>query len=379
MRHMTDSYVTWHIHVCVTWLVNVCGMTHSCVTWPIHMWHASVIYGMTRSCVTWLIHMWHDSFMCYMTHTYFTWLIHMSHEPVTHESRTSNTWITNQQEDEVCLGSLYSLWDMSDSYMRHYSFIYDMTHSYVTWLIHMSHEPGIRCGMSGLALLTMSHGSFICETWLVQIWHDSSKRNMTHSYASRTRKKMQYVWARSTRRHISLVWHLCVTHTHQRCVDMTHTYEVWSGYTCDTHTHQMLRVDMTHTYEVWSAYTCDMATGNSNRGKINMKQKNKWCIRHFCSVTWHHHLNSDTTTINAYDITTIWIEEKSIWNRKKMMYTTFLLHWLTSYTLCMAPVCDTHTHTHTHHMSCVDMTHTCEVWSAYTVWHDYIQFKQNQM
>jgi len=51
--------------ICATWLIHVCGMTHS------YVWHDSL------RCVTWLIHMcdmthldvWHDSFIC------VTWLV----------------------------------------------------------------------------------------------------------------------------------------------------------------------------------------------------------------------------------------------------------------------------------------------------------------
>ena len=58
MSHIYDSFI------CVTWLIQMCAMTHS------YVWHDSFI------CVTWLIHMcdmthsyvWHDSFIC------VTWL-----------------------------------------------------------------------------------------------------------------------------------------------------------------------------------------------------------------------------------------------------------------------------------------------------------------
>jgi len=109
--------------------------------------------------------------------------------------------------------------------------------------------------------------------------------------------------------HTPFVWHLHVTHTHTH----THTPHVMCGH--DSYIWGMKCVYVWHGYKQYK------------QRKIKMKHKNKWCIRHFCSVTWHHHLNSDTTTINSYDITTIWIEEKSIWNRKKNNLCDIFAPW----------------------------------------------------
>jgi len=118
---INDDLLSVASFICVTWLMYTCDMMRSYLTWLIRLWHDSFVCHVTHSII------WYASFMCDMTLSYVT--------------------------------SLIQTWNMTDSSRRYDSLISDMTHSHVTWLIHMLHDSSI-CDMP---YSYMSHDSLICD------------------------------------------------------------------------------------------------------------------------------------------------------------------------------------------------------------------------
>jgi len=94
--------------------------------------HAAAVCDMTRWHATWLVDMCYDSLRCDMTHGHVPWLIDMWHDSLIY------AWLVGMCRDSLSCGMTRSC-------------VTWLPPSYVTWLIHMSHDwfvCDIRCRMS---------------------------------------------------------------------------------------------------------------------------------------------------------------------------------------------------------------------------------------
>jgi len=162
-------------------------------------------------------------------------------------------------------------------HMGHDAYIYDMTHSCLTCLIHTWHD------------------SFMCVTWPIHMWHDSFICdqdecdsficNMIHSYANH----VPYEWVKShTRpagRMCDYTWHdsfMCVT----RIIHMWHDSFIFDM--IPSHPGRMC--DLTYSYVCVTWLICMFDEIHSYAGRDS-----------FTCVTWLIHMHDVTHSHGGHD------------------------------------------------------------------------------
>jgi len=274
-----STKVTWLIHMCdvthsyVTWIIHMCDVNHSCVTWlilcvftliPQLRWNDSCI------CVTWLIHMcdrthshvWRDSFIrvCDVTHSYVCCDAFICVMQFIHLRAVSQICVTMccsvlqcvavccsvLQCVAVCCSVLHCHMthpSRGDRPPSHKFFDQDplplphaenVTHSYVwtdsfireTWLIHVRHDSFIYEWVMSRNSSSW-HASFIRVTWLLHMC------DMTHPPRLHPTPSTKVTW----------LIQLC---------DVTHSYVTWLIHMCDA----IFRASTLHPHSTFFPLSC---------------------------------------------------------------------------------------------------------------------------
>jgi len=161
-RDTNESYMTQSY---VTW-----HDSFICLAWPILMWHDSFIW-ISSWCkrYEWVIHdsiirnvTWLIQWSC-MTHSYVTWLIHMQRDMT-----QSYVIIPIRLRTQSCgTRRIHVTWHIHACDGTH-SCVWRDTYIYATWLTYTWHDS-FTCDM------THSH-----VTWIIHVWHDSHVTWLVH-------------------------------------------------------------------------------------------------------------------------------------------------------------------------------------------------------